>query len=88
MKALIHLVPRSGVGEAFENRIRELADELRGSPEIRGAAVNVLLRVKDDPFGKHTRFQAALELAGEDATAASLISVVKGLEVGKSRGGF
>jgi hypothetical protein len=80
MKALIHLVPRTGTGKFFENRVREVALALQESPEGRGVAVNVMLRVKDDPFGKRTQFRAAIEVTGGDATAAGLAAQLRGLD--------
>lgn len=80
MKALIHVVPRSGTGEIFENRVREAAEALREGPEAQAAEVNVMLRIKDDPFGKRTQFRAAIEVTGRDATAASLATQLRGLD--------
>ncbi len=80
MKVLIHLVPRSGAGEVFENRVREVAENLRLSPESREVEVNVMLRIKDDPFGRRTQIGAAIELTGGEATAASLANQLQGLD--------
>lgn len=79
MKALIHLVPRAGSGEAFEARVREQVHALRQGPDARGLDVNLMLRPKDDPFGKRTAFYAAIELRGSHATAASLAAMLPGL---------
>jgi hypothetical protein len=79
VKALIHLVPRAGSGEAFEARVREQVHALREGPDARGLEINLMLRPKDDPFGKRTAFQAAIELRGDHATAASLSARLAGL---------
>lgn len=80
MKALIHLVPRSGTLGSFESRVREIAQGLRESPEAEGAELNVMLRIKDDPFGKRTQIRAAIELIDREATVASLANQLRGLD--------
>ncbi|MBW2390883.1 MAG: EthD domain-containing protein [Deltaproteobacteria bacterium] len=80
MKALINLVPRSGTPGSFESRVREIAQGLRESPDAQGAELNVMLRIKDDPFGRRTQIRAAIELIDAEATAASLANQLQGLD--------
>lgn len=79
MKALIHLVPRAGSGERFEARVREVVHALREAAQTHGVDINLMLRPKDDPFGKSTPFWAAIELRGIAASAASLSAQLEGL---------
>jgi len=80
MKALIHVVPRSGSEEGFENRLGEIAEAIRSGPDAESVEVNLMLRIKDDPFGKHTPFRGAIELTGREATAESLADRLQGLD--------
>ncbi len=79
MKALIHIVPRGGAENAFESRIREVANALREKLEGPGAEVNVMLRLREDPFGPRTPHRGALEITGETVSLQVVESAVAGI---------
>ena len=79
MKALIHVVPRSTADTAFFERIRSLTRELREQAEPRGVAANAMRRLEKDAFGRNTPYHAALELTGDGADAATLLSLAAGI---------
>jgi len=82
MKALIHIVPRAGAEESFEEGIREVAARLRRRPEAAAVEVTAMLRLENDPLGPGTPYRAALELRGKSATAATIEALVSGLGEG------
>ena len=80
MKALAHIVREAGTpAPAFDQRLRSLTDELRDQAGERGVAVNAMLRVDEDPFGRRTPWRGTLEITGDGADVATLASLVAGL---------
>jgi hypothetical protein len=78
VKALLHLAPRAGEGEAFAERVEELSRELREKAPA-GVAVNAMHRLARDPFGTDTPYAAALELCGTAASEAVVAPLVSGI---------
>ena len=80
MKALIHLASRAGTGEAFEGRLREIADEWRDRPQVDGLVINTMLRLPDDPLGRRTAFRGALEIKIDRGGTETIAPLVVGLD--------
>ena len=79
MKALIHIVPRSGTDVAFAARFATLTAELREQAEPRELAVNAMLRLEEDPFGAHAPYAAALEITGAGSAPEPMAPLLSGL---------
>ena len=79
MRALIQLVPRPAMEQAFDGALRAVARELRERPDAGGLVVNALLRLENDPFGARTPYRGTLEIAGETAGARTLEALAAGL---------
>jgi hypothetical protein len=80
MKALIHVAPRAGAGEAFERRLREIAGEWRNDPRADVLAINLMLRLPDDPLGRRTAFRAAFEITVDVGGPDTIAPLVHGLD--------
>jgi hypothetical protein len=79
MKALIHVAPRTREHTVFFERMRSLTEELREQAQPRGVAVNAMQRLEKDAFGRNTPYHASLEIAGDGADAATLLSLASGI---------
>jgi hypothetical protein len=62
VRALIHLVPRSGAGDRFRARVADCVAALRERAMRQGLAVNALHRLERDAFGQRTPFRAGIEV--------------------------
>lgn len=80
MKALIHLVPKSDAQDEFASRLREVAEEVRNLIAGQGVAVNVMLRIPNDPLGRNTPFRGAIEVVGDSLSSDVLEHCADGFE--------
>ncbi len=79
VKALLHVVPRAGALDAFDDRLREIAGELRDHPDAPQVIATPMFRLAQDPFGADTSYRGTLEVAGEALDEDLLKTLLSGL---------